>query len=45
MEEFGTLDNIEKTIATLGNRWWPQAAKQGGDKTSKKFLCNILETT
>ena len=28
MENFGTLDNREKTIAILGYRWWPQAAKQ-----------------
>ena len=25
----------------IGDRWWPQAAKQEGDKTSKKNLCNI----
>ena len=41
MEEFGTLDSSEKTIAILGDRWWPQTAKQVGDKISKKFLCNI----
>ena len=40
MEKFGTLDSSEKTIAILGDRWWPQTAKQEGDKTSKKFLCN-----
>ena len=30
MEGFGTLliDSSEKTIAFLGDRWWPQAAKQ-----------------
>ena len=27
MEEFDTLDSSEKTIAILGDRWWPQAAK------------------
>ena len=26
IEEFGTLDR-EKTIAILGDRWWPQTAK------------------
>ena len=34
MEEFGTLDISEKTIAILGDRWWPQGAKQEGDKIS-----------
>ena len=41
MEQFGTLNSSEKTIAILGDRWWPQAAKQEGDKISKTFLCNI----
>ena len=41
MEEFGTLDISEKTIAILGERWCPQAAKQGGNKSSGKFACNI----
>ena len=30
MEKFGTLDSSEKTIAILGDRWWPQTAKQEG---------------
>ena len=34
MEEFGALDSNKKTIAILGDRWWPQAAKEEGDKTS-----------
>ena len=34
MEKFGTLDSSEKTIAILGDRWWPQTAKQVGDKIS-----------
>ena len=38
MEDSDTLDSSEKTIATLGERSWPQTAKQGGDKSSKKFL-------
>ena len=41
MEKFGTLDSSEKTIAILGDGWWPQTAKREGDKISKKFLCNI----
>ena len=41
MEEFGTLDSSEKTIAILGDRWWPQTAKQVRDKISKNFLSNI----
>ena len=41
IHEFGTLDSSERTIAILGDRWWPQTAKQEGDKISKTFLCNI----
>ena len=41
VDKFGTLDSSEKTIAILGDRWWPQTAKQEGDKISKKFLYNI----
>ena len=41
MEEFDTLDSGEKTIAILGDRWWPQAAKQEEDMSSKTFLCDI----
>ena len=41
MEEFGTLDSREKTIAILGDRRWPQAAKQEGHKTRKRFPRNI----
>ena len=37
MEEFDTLDSSEKMIAILGDRWWPQATKQEGDKISQKF--------
>ena len=40
MERFGTLDRREKTITVLGDRWWPQKAKQEGHKLSKKFLCD-----
>ena len=41
MENFGTVESIEKMIAILGDRWWPQTAKQEGHKISKKFLCDI----
>ena len=41
MEKFGTLNSSEKTIAILGDRWWPQTAKQEGNKVSNTFLCNI----
>ena len=42
MEEFGRLESREKTIAILGDRWWPQTAKQDGDdRINKQFLCNI----
>ena len=40
MEEFGTLDSSDETIAILGDTRWPQAAKQEGDKISKRFLCS-----
>ena len=41
MEEFGRLESSEKTIAILGDRWWPQTAKSDGDRISKQFLCSI----
>ena len=37
MEKFGTPDSSEKTIVILGDRWWPQKAKQVQDKISKIF--------
>ena len=44
MEKFGTLDSSEKTIAILGDRWWPQTAKRQGDQILKRgFLCNLWE--
>ena len=39
-EEFGRLESSEKSIAILGDRWWPQTAKQGVDRISKQFLCS-----
>ena len=41
MKSFEALDSREKTIAILGDRWWPQTAKQEGDKICKRFLYNI----
>ena len=37
MEEFGRLESSDKTIATLGDRWWPQTAKQEGDRKANTF--------
>ena len=36
MESFDALDSREKTIAILGNRWWPQTVKQDGDKICRR---------
>ena len=44
MEEFGRLESREKTIAILGDIWWPQTAKQEGDGISKPFLCSIWKS-
>ena len=32
MEDFGRLESSAKTIAILGDRWWPQTAKQDGPR-------------
>ena len=37
MEKCGTLDSIEKAIAILEDRWWPQTAKEEGGKISERF--------
>ena len=38
MDKFGALViDTEKTIAMLGDRWWPQTAIQEGDKVIKLF--------
>ena len=42
-DKFGTLDSTEKTIAILGDRWWPKTAKQKGDPISKTFLCDMFK--
>ena len=41
MKSFDALDSREKTIAILGDRWWPQTAKQDGDKICRRFLCSV----
>ena len=35
MEEFGSLESIEKVIAILRDRLWPQTAKQDGYRISE----------
>ena len=35
---FGRRESNEKTIAVLGDRWWPQASKQEGDRTSSIYV-------
>ena len=37
-EDFGRLESSEKTFAILGDRWWPQTAKQDGDRMSAQLL-------
>ena len=39
VEKFGTLsiDTSEKTIALLGDRWWPWTAKQEGGEDKRKI--------
>ena len=44
VKSFDALDSREKTIAILGDRWWPQTAKQDGDKMCKRFPCNVWKT-
>ena len=40
MKEFGRLERSEKTIAILGDRLWPQTAKQDGNRICKQFMCS-----
>ena len=42
MDSFCTLDNGEKTIAILADRWWPRKAKQGGIKVGKTFFMSYI---
>ena len=37
MDEFDRLEGSEKTMTILGDRWWPQTAKQDGNRISKQF--------
>ena len=41
MEEFSRLKSSEKTIAILGDRWWPQTTKQDRDRISKQCISSI----
>ena len=41
MKSFDALDSREKTITKLGDRRWPQTAKQDGDKICRRFLCSV----
>ena len=41
LKSFDALDSREKMIAILGDRWWPQMAKQDGDKICEMFMCNV----
>ena len=38
VEEFDRLESSEKMIAIVGDRWWPQTAKQDGDRIRKQFF-------
>ena len=38
MEEFCRLESGEKTIAIKRGRWWPQTAKQDGDRINKQII-------
>ena len=37
MGEFRRLGNSEKTVAILGDRWWPQTAKKEGGRITNFF--------
>ena len=41
MEEFGKTRECEKTLAILGDRWWPQMAIQDGGRIIKQFPCSM----
>ena len=38
MEGLGKLESSEKTIAILGDEWWPRTAKQDGDRISRFYV-------
>lgn len=37
----GAVDYTGETMATSGDRCWPQAAKQDGEKICTRFLCYV----
>ena len=41
IKSFDALDSREKTIAILGDRWWPQTVNQDGNKICKRSLYNV----
>ena len=44
MTSFDALDSREKTVGCYTRRyrrWWPQTAKQDGDKIGRRFLCSV----
>ena len=41
MKSFDALDSREKTVAKPGYLWWPQTAKQDGDKICRRFLYSV----
>ena len=45
LKEMRKIDECdpEKTIAILGDRWWPQTAKQKGDKINKTIFLEDTE--
>ena len=38
---YNRLYTSDKTIVILGDRWWPEKAKEEGGKVGKRFLCSI----
>ena len=38
LEKIGARDGSDKTIAILGDTWWPLLAKQEGDNTCEKMF-------
>ena len=41
MGSFDVFDRREKPIAILGDSWWPQTAKQDGDKICRRISCSV----
>ena len=38
MDKFGALDSSEKTVAILGDRWWPLKEKQQRDEATGVYV-------